>query len=136
MAEPIVAIVEQIRDRIAEIDRELQDAQSLQTERERLSRALAELGQQESTRRQPIRPAGERHRRRTRAAQGSNPERILTALAESPDVTAIEIGRAAQIDRKTLYSTLARMVRAGRVLRQESEQGPIYSLGAAREPSA
>lgn len=75
---------------------------------------------------------------RSRAAPGTNRERILALVRERPGATAGEIAEATGIARSTVTTTLKRLVDVGEVVRAERPGGPagFHAHDDESEPAA
>jgi hypothetical protein len=70
--------------------------------------------------------------RRKRAPAGSNREAVLRAARERPGATAAELAAVSKVDRNTLNTLLARLVKAGELRKRALPTGRAgYVLGDA-----
>jgi Winged helix-turn-helix DNA-binding len=124
-----------IEDRLQEIDSGLE---SLQAERDRLTRALNELragGSSAGRGRRASQPTGQHGRRRRakpsrpkqgrRAPRGSNQQAILDHVAGNPGATTPQIAQATGIDRAVVYSAVSRLTAAGRLVKTGRDDGQV-----------
>jgi hypothetical protein len=130
------SVEEVIQDRLREIDSGLE---SLMAERERLTRALKELGANASPGRgrrgrppgssgtavKRGRPSSARAKQRRRAPRGSNQQAILDHVSGHPGATTPEIAQATGIDRAVVYSAVSRLSAAGRLAKAGREDGQV-----------
>lgn len=131
---------EQLLERqLKEIDDQVAGLRELEAQRDRVARALSELrgGTGASARSaRSSRPAakgrgsGSRSRRRspassTRAPRGSNQQAIVEHVGANPGVTAGGIADATSIDRSVIYSTVSRMIAAGRLRKDPQPNGQV-----------
>lgn len=130
---------EQLLERqLEEIDRQVAGLRELEAQRERVARALSALrgGTNGSTRPAPSRrsaakgSATSQSRRRrspspTRAPRGSNQKAIVEHVGAHPGVTAAGVADATGIDRSVIYSTVSRMVAAGRLRKDPQPNGHV-----------
>jgi Winged helix-turn-helix DNA-binding len=137
------SVEEVIQDRLREID---SGVEALMAERERLTRALKELGGgAPSGRGRRGRAAGSsgasarrgrassgRAKPGRRAPRGSNQQAILEHVGANPGATTPEIAQATGIDRAVVYSAVSRLSAAGRLLKAGREDGQVtYEIPSA-----
>jgi hypothetical protein len=133
------ADVEQaIKERLLEIEAQLQPLKQLEDEAARLRRALSAVRAEPPSaapsgrsRRATRTPAG----RRTggqRAKRGSNLAAIVEHVQRQPGATAGQLAEATGIDRTVVYSAVARLTAAGRLQRRPTKDGQVgYHPGVA-----
>jgi CRP-like cAMP-binding protein len=127
-------VAQAIRTRLREIERELKGFEQLQTERERLTRALKELGEGDGApRRRGTRTrkpgTGNRRRAGKRAARGSNQQAILAHITANPGTTTPDIADATGIGRPVVYSAVSRLASSGKVRKSTRADGQVsYEL--------
>jgi len=129
-----------IEDRLREINQQLEGLESLQAERERLTRALSALrtdaGGNGRTRRGRRPSGGQSGRRRTRssgkrAPRGSNQTAILDHVTANPGATTPQIAEATGIARPVVYSAVSRLAAAGRLSKRSQDDGQVsYEVAA------
>ena len=122
-------VAQAIRTRLREIDAELKSYQSLQDERDRLTKALKELGATDGA---PRRAGGARKARAKgarrgarRAARGSNQQAILSHITANPGATTPEIADATGIGRPVVYSAVSRLASGGRLRKTTRDDGQV-----------
>jgi hypothetical protein len=131
-------VAQAIRTRLREIDTELKGFEALQSERERLSRALEEIDGAGTNGRRAARarraaPSGGRRRGRKRAARGSNQQAILAHIQANPGATTPEIADATGIGRPVVYSAVSRLTSGGTLKKTARDDGQVsYTLTASR----
>ncbi len=149
MSEALKAVTANLEDRIAEIDRQLADVESLQREREHLERALAEVtavsgpdsdGQPrqaaKSQRGGAGRPRGGGRGRksqatRVRAPQGANREVIIGYLRDNGPSTAPAIAKATSLSRGVVYNNLSKLTADGTAVKNDEDGTAAFSLADA-----
>lgn len=126
-------VVRVIQARLEEIDRELEP---LRVERDKLSKALQELGErpprpargtrgaQSAARRRSGTPSG-RSGRQKRAKHGSNVQAITEFVAAHPGATTPAIAEGTGIARSVVYSAVSRLSAAGRLVKRTSDDGQV-----------
>lgn len=136
--------------RIAEIDRQLAETESLRQEREHLARALSEVsaaggatagaqpvggserggrGQTQSKRQRAVKSARRVQRRTAKAPEGVNSERIVEYLTANGATSASAIAKATGINRAVVYRTLGKLADEGAVVKQEGAGGTaVFSV--------
>ena len=128
-----------IEDRLREIKKQLQGVESLQAERERLTRALSALqsGTGDARRgrrgRKPSTSQATRRRARSgkRAPRGSNQTAILDHVTANPGATTPQIAEATGIARPVVYSAVSRLAAAGRLHKRSQDDGQVsYEVAA------
>jgi len=136
-------VAQVIRTRLQEIDKELAGLEPLRDERERLERALQEIGEaapradggrgRGSRKRPGARSGGRRASRGTgkRAPRGQNLRVIADHIESHPDTSAPEIAEATGIDRAVVYSALSRMITNGRLTKSNGDDGRVTYRVAA-----
>jgi predicted transcriptional regulator len=134
------SVEEVIQDRLREIDAGME---ALMAERERLTRALKELGATGGAGRargrgSSRRTVGATVRRgrakqpRKRAPRGSNQQAILDHVTAHPGATTPQIAAATGIDRAVVYSAVSRLSAGGRLVKTDGEEGQVtYQVASA-----
>jgi predicted transcriptional regulator len=122
------SVEQMIEARLAEIEEELRPFAELETERDRLRRALRALRNEPD----PSGAAGGGNARRggnargaRRAARGSNLKAIIAYVTANPGATSGEIAAATGISRGVVYSAVSRLTNAGRLARSPKGDGQV-----------
>ena len=122
-------VAQAIRTRLREIDTELKSYQALQDERDRLTKALKDLGASDGAPRRAGRPRRARaqgaRRGGKRAARGSNQQAILAHITSNPGATTPEIADATGIGRPVVYSAVSRLASGGRLRKTTRDDGQV-----------
>jgi hypothetical protein len=147
MSEALKAVTTNLEERIAEIDRQLADVESLQREREHLERALAEVtavstpeadGQprqaaksQRARARKPRGSGRKSQATRVRAPQGANREVIIGYLRDNGASTAPAIAKATSLSRGVVYNNLSKLAADGTAVKHDEDGTAAFSLADA-----
>jgi len=133
VAEDIRQRAEQVREELAERERVYRaETQQLRDELARLEGALRAMSQDGTAAESRARRASER-----RAPRGENKAKIRRLVSERSGVSAAEIAHATGIASATVYSTLAKLVQADEVVKEQLPSGTVgYRLSETDQPAA
>jgi len=137
-------LLDRIRD---ELDVRLSELRPLIDEHERLAAALRALGESDRVSRSaptsratvapaagaPAAPRATPAKRRKHAPQGANRQAVLHTVEERPGASVGEIAAVSGVERSSLYALLARLVKAGELVKRDLPTGQTgYAPAASR----
>jgi sugar-specific transcriptional regulator TrmB len=130
MTDVIAELRRDMRQRLGQIERELEGLEDLVRERDQLKAALAKapFAEVEEVKAKPAaaprrRAKASASRSRPRAKRGANLEAVLQAVDQRPGVTATTVADVTKISKADTYNTLAKLVEQGKLEKTELPGG-------------